>query len=96
MQESGNEWVMLPEACFAEFKCDPDPDANLPTPLRERHHLIKDIDESGCLRLAELACEHRDLDSFRQNVTDIRVLAPSLIEEYKLTITDYWQKRLGV
>lgn len=96
MQESRNEWVMLPGACFAEFKCDPDPDDSLPTPLRERHHLVKGIDEAGCLRLAELACEHPGLDSFRQHATDILSLAPSLIDKYKLTIKDYWQERLRV
>jgi len=94
-EESRHEWIMLPDPCVAVFNPTPDADENLPSPLRERHHLVKGIDEAGALRLATSVCEHPELVSFVQNSREICHLAPGLIEKYDLKITDYWSERLS-
>jgi len=94
-EESRHEWIVLPDSCVAVFDVQADPDAALPPPLRDRHHLVKGLDESGALRLATLGCEHSELFLFRQNVTEIRALAPDLIKKFDLKITDYWREKLA-
>jgi hypothetical protein len=94
-EESSHDWILLPSSCVDAHNPEPGPDANLPEPLRSRHHLLKNLDPSATLQLARSVCETPDLRSFRQNRGDIRQLAPELIRRFDLKITDYWAAKLN-
>jgi hypothetical protein len=94
-EESRHDWILLSDSCLAPFSVTPDPHPSLPSPLRERHHLVKNTSREDLLTIARLACEDTTLDSFRQNLPDILALAPALLQQYNLTVTEYWRKHLS-
>src|SRR5579872_4009433 len=80
-EESRHEWILFPEECVEQFGVIPDPDENLPSPLKERHCLVK-ILESQRSEFANTLCDHSQLDKFVQQVRDVCTRAPELIARY--------------